>query len=97
MADDLRVVGRLPGQTLHGISFGENLGFGHDLDLLRGVRYAVKGVWQRRYGPVHQLRLGIEGVVKQSLQRIKLLFRCHRIGPDPADLPNVDLAIGDYV
>ena len=67
MTDDLGVMGRLPGQALNGISLRENLGFGHDLNLLRRLRGTLKCAWFGRDGAVYELRFGIESVVKQSL------------------------------
>ena len=64
---DLSLMGRLPRQALHGIPLRENFGVCHNLDLLGWLRDGVEGIRHGRYGAVHQLQFGVEGVVEESL------------------------------
>lgn len=97
MTDDLGVVCSLTGQSLDRVSLRNYLRFVHHLNLLGGLGNACGRARRGRHCAIHQLRPRVEEMVKLRLQWAEVRPRSDRIGPNPCDLPNVDLAIGDNV
>jgi len=97
MAHYLSIVSSLSRQALHGVPLDDNIGIGHDLDLLERLRYILRGGRDGWHLAVYELRPWIECVVEESLQRIEFFFRIYGVRPNPCNLPNIDLAVSYYV
>jgi len=90
-------VSGLTGQTLHRVALFVDFTVAHHLYFLRRFGNAAKRARADRNHTVHQLRLRIKTMVKQRLKRPDLFSSGDRKGPNPSNLPHIDLTIGDDV
>lgn len=88
---------RLPWKAKGGISFFSDLLIGHHLNNLGRFRQDECCGWWFRHSSIHQGRLAMKLVEQRIFERIDLIASIYRVCPDPRDLPDVDLSIGDNI
>ena len=96
MTDDLGVVFSLSRQSQSWVKFLGNLTVGHDLNDLCRFRHNEVCRSLRNFS-IHQRRLPMEVMEKPIFESRYLVLRGNRICPDPRDLPNINLSIGNNI